>query len=133
MAYTVIYEASTGKIVSAVRDVELASAEHNAAEHLRLRETHGKMPGMAVLETEALPNGATKVRDCAVVNGALVVTADAVSEKAKSEARRAAKKAAKADAKLEAFKDMTQQDWMNLSANERWQTVFAFMKASLDE
>lgn len=133
MLYTIVYEAATGRIVSAVRDVETASDAHNSAEHQKLRDSQGSQPGMAVLEVDALPVGATKLRDCSVTNGVLTVTAEAAATNAKKEARRAAKQAAKADAKLEAFKDMTQQDWMNLSANDRWQTVFAVLKTLLPD
>lgn len=51
----------------------------------------------------------------------------------KRAAVRAAKQAMKASKKLDGFENMTQKDWNDLTAAQRWDMVFAFMKTHLSE
>lgn len=72
-----------------------------------------------------------------VVNGVVTVddsnTPGALTRIQARKARRGAKKQAKSDAKLSAFDGMSKNDFMALTANERWETIYWFMKAHFED
>jgi hypothetical protein len=46
---------------------------------------------------------------------------------------RAGRQSVKQSKKLEGFENMTQKDWNDLTAAQRWDMVFAFMKMHMSE
>lgn len=68
-----------------------------------------------------------------IVDGALTLDQEKATAAQDRIAKREAKKAAKADTKLAALKTMTAKDWGDLTAAQKWDHVFAFMKATLPD
>jgi hypothetical protein len=70
-------------------------------------------------------------------DGAVVMkSAEAAALQARNARRtavRTSKQAVKASKKLEGFENMTQKDWNDLTAAQKWDMVFAFMKSHLSE
>lgn len=68
-----------------------------------------------------------------VKNGALQLKADETAARTRKQAARAAKAAAKADKKLDALVSMTGAEFQGMTAAQKWDLVFLFMKANLSE
>ena len=90
--------------------------------------------GALVVDASLLrgPDGAVHLRRRKILNGAVALDPTVDQELATFAQRRADKKAAKADAKMAQLATMTKQEFTDLTAAQKWDMVFAFMKAHMD-
>ena len=146
MGYLLAYKTATGKPfhgvgtdLSAPEDLRAAIREF----YPDLRDadfgvTLTDLDSLRVLAKDVLrENGGIDLSTLVVANSVVgldPVTASAASiVRAATETRKLAKAAAKADAKMGQLATMTKQDFSDLTAAQKWDTVFIFMQAHLND
>lgn len=132
MAHHIIFNKTTGRYMASVRDLRERSDEANQAIVNDLVAQFAGNPDVDMLVVDTLPD-ASNLSDMVIKDGKVELTPERVAALAKRDARRAAKKAAKKDAKLDTLRDMTAKDFGDMTAAQKWDLVFTFMKAQLDD